>query len=115
MTTFETIDKHETEFENERHGNAFVQVARKMARNDDDGDTEFVVITRGYVDEQGSRRYKTNITLPPNPDLIEFVTEALNDVAPASIEERLDLIEEFANEGDNNAVLHEVKALRRQL
>ncbi|PSG97392.1 hypothetical protein BRD56_05580 [Thermoplasmatales archaeon SW_10_69_26] len=77
MTTFETIEKHETEFGN----NNFVQVARKIAKGeDDDSSTEFISLTRGYLDAQGSRRYKTNLSLPPEPDLVGFVKDALEDV-----------------------------------
>jgi hypothetical protein len=77
MTTFETIEKHETEFGN----NNFVQVARKIAKGeDDDTSTEFISLTRGYLDAQGSRRYKTNLSLPPEPDLVGFVKDALEDV-----------------------------------
>ncbi len=75
MTTFETIEKHETEFGN----NNFVQVARKIARNDDSS-TEFIALTRGYLDSQGSRRYKTNLTLPPESELLEFVKDSLDKV-----------------------------------
>lgn len=76
MTTFETIEKHETEFGN----NNFIQVARKIAQGEDDSSTEFIALTRGYLDAQGSRRYKTNLTLPPEPELLGFVKEALDDV-----------------------------------
>jgi hypothetical protein len=77
MTTFETIEKHETEFGN----NNFVQVARKIAKGeDDDSSAEFISLTRGYLDAQGSRRYKTNLSLPPEPDLVGFVKDALEDV-----------------------------------
>jgi hypothetical protein len=75
MTEFETIEKHETEFGN----NDFVQVARKIAR-DDDSTTEFIALTRGYLDAQGSRRYKTNLTLPPDGELLDFVEESLAKV-----------------------------------
>lgn len=72
MTTFETIEKHETEFGN----NDFIQVARKVAKSDDSS-TEFIALTRGYLDAQGARRYKTNLTIPPDSDLIEFVQDSL--------------------------------------
>lgn len=75
MTTFETIEKHETEFGN----NNFVQIARKVARSDESS-TEFIALTRGYLDGQGARRYKTNLTLPPESDLLEFITDALDKV-----------------------------------
>jgi hypothetical protein len=77
MTTFETIEKHETEFGN----NNFVQVARKIAKGEeDDTSTEFISLTRGYLDAQGSRRYKTNLSLPPEPELLGFVKDAIEDV-----------------------------------
>lgn len=75
MTTFETLEKHETEYGN----NNFLQVARKVAK-DDNGSTEFIAVTRGYMDNQGSRRYKTNLTLPTDPDIVNFVAEALGKV-----------------------------------
>lgn len=79
MTTFETIEKHETEFGN----NDFLQVARKVAKSEESS-TEFIAVTRGYLDSQGSRRYKTNLTIPPDPDLVEFVQEALSSVEAAA-------------------------------
>ncbi len=79
MTTFETIEKHETEFGN----NDFLQVARKVAKGEESS-TEFISVTRGYLDSQGSRRYKTNLSIPPDEELIEFVREALASVEAAS-------------------------------
>lgn len=73
MTTFETIEKHETEF----GSNNFLEVARKVAKSEDSS-TEFIALTRGYLDSQGSRRYKTNLTIPPEPEIIGFVREALS-------------------------------------
>ena len=75
MTTFETIEKHETEY----GANNFVQIARKVAK-DDNGSTEFIAITRGYLDGQGARRYKTNLTLPTDPDILSFVASSLGKV-----------------------------------
>lgn len=75
MTTFETLEKRETEFGN----NDFLQVARKVARSED-SETEFVALTRGYLDSQGSRRYKTNLTMPPEPRVVDFTATSLMEV-----------------------------------
>lgn len=75
MVTYETIEQHETEFGN----NNFLQVARKVAK-DDNGSTEFISVTRGYIDGQGSKRYKNQISLPTDPDVVGFVAEALKKV-----------------------------------
>lgn len=72
MTTFETLEKDETGYGN----NNFLQVARKVAK-DDHGSTEFLAVTRGYISGQGARRYKTNMTLPTDPDLVEWVAQHL--------------------------------------
>lgn len=75
MTSFETLEMHETEF-----GNAnFLQVARKVAK-DDDHETAFIALTRGYTDAQGGKRYKTNLTFPDDAEIITFVAEALAKV-----------------------------------
>lgn len=76
MTTFETVDSEEFEFD----GDNFIQVAHKVAR-DEDTETEFIAITRGYLDSQGSRRYKTNLTLPADNDVVDEVIEGLLGVA----------------------------------
>ncbi len=77
MTTFETISKHEREYGN----NNFIQVARKVAR-DDHGETYFIAVTRGYLDSQGSRRYKTNLTLPDDPEIVAWVSDHLGQLTP---------------------------------
>lgn len=72
MVTFETLEMHETEFGT----NNFVQIARKVAK-DDESSTKFIAVTRGYLDGEGAKRYKTNLTLPDDPDVVDFVQDAL--------------------------------------
>ena len=72
MTTYETIEMHETEYGR----NNFIEVARKIAKGED-GSTEFISVTRGYIDGTGQKRYKTNLTMPSDPEVVTFVAEAL--------------------------------------
>lgn len=80
MTAIDTIEKHETEFRD----NNFLQVARKVARKEDGEDVEFIALTRRYLDAQGSRRYKTTLTVPPEPELVEFLKDSLDEVQEGS-------------------------------
>lgn len=70
MTTFETIAKHEHEY----GSNSFLFVARKVAKSSD-GSTEFIALTQGYLDTQGARRYKGNLTIPPRSGLTTFLAD----------------------------------------
>jgi hypothetical protein len=76
MTRIETIEKHKHEFD----VNNVLQVARKVARDEDGNSTEFIALTRGYIDAQGSRRYKTNLTLPPDAELLAFLEDKIGRV-----------------------------------
>jgi hypothetical protein len=83
VTIFETIDSVETEFGD----NNFLEIARKVAYTEDgESETEFISITRGYLDAQGSRRYKTNLTVPPDPELVAFLARGLEDVTDEDLE-----------------------------
>lgn len=78
MTTFETIEEREFE-----HGaGQFTQVARKVAKSEGE-ETEFLTITRGYRTASGDRRFRSNVTLPPDAGLVEGVRGALADVLEA--------------------------------
>lgn len=72
MTAFRTIDETELKYGTSN----FVQVALKSAA-DINGETLFVSITRGYIDGNGSKRYKTNVTLPANRQVIQRTIDAL--------------------------------------
>lgn len=75
MVTFETLEKREMEF----GSNNFLEVARKVAQ-DEDSETEFLTMTRGYLDADGSRRYKTNLTMPYEARIVDFAATSLMEV-----------------------------------
>jgi hypothetical protein len=72
MVEFETLKSEEIEF----GGNNFIEVARKKAVSED-GENEFLSLTRGYFTSEGDRRYKSNFSIPLNEDVLEFVVEHL--------------------------------------
>jgi hypothetical protein len=83
VTIFHTIEKTETEFGT----NNFLEIARKVAYTEDGkGETEFISITLGYLDTHGCRRYKTNLTVPPDPELVAFLARGLEDVTDEDLE-----------------------------
>jgi hypothetical protein len=59
MVEFEIITVEEVEFGR----NNFIEVARKKAVGDD-GEREFVSLSRGYHLPDGTKKWKASITLP---------------------------------------------------
>src|SRR4030067_1176082 len=57
--------------------NNFLEVARKKAITDE-GDSEFISVSRGYYLPDGSEKYKKSITIPDDPAIKAFVTEKIN-------------------------------------
>lgn len=72
MVEFETLKSEEITFGE----NNFIQVARKKAISEE-GENEFVSLTRGYFTPDGDRRYKTNFSVPMEDDVVEFIVEHL--------------------------------------
>ncbi len=75
MVTFETLKSEEIKFGN----NNFLEIARKKAISDD-GENEFISISRGFITPNGEKRYRKNFTLPLNAEVIDFVVENLKKV-----------------------------------
>jgi hypothetical protein len=59
MVEFETIKAEEVEFGR----NNFIEVARKKAISEE-GEREFVSISRGYYLPDGTKKWRSSITLP---------------------------------------------------
>ena len=72
MVEFETIKAEEISFGN----NNFIEVARKKAISDD-GENEFISISRGFVTQTGEKRYKKSFSVPTNKEIVNFVTQNL--------------------------------------
>jgi hypothetical protein len=70
---FETLSAEKIPFGK----NNFLEVARKKAITDE-GDSEFISVSRGYFLPDGSEKYKKSITIPDDPTIKAFVTEKIN-------------------------------------
>jgi len=57
--------------------NNFIEIARKKAITDE-GENEFISISRGYFLPDGSERFKKSLTIPDEDDIKEFVIERLS-------------------------------------
>lgn len=75
MVKFETIKSDEAKFGN----NNFIEVARKKAISDD-GENEFISVSRGFVDMNGNRRYRKSIAVPLDPSVVNFVADKVKEM-----------------------------------
>ncbi len=74
MVEFETIKSHEIKFGT----NNFIEVARKKAKTED-GENEFISISRGFTNQEGQKRFKASIAMPVDEAFIKDVIEGLKD------------------------------------
>lgn len=56
--------------------NNFLEVARKKAITED-GENEFISLSRGYYLSDGSARFKRSLTIPDEPEIKEFVADKI--------------------------------------
>ena len=75
MVQFETIKAEEVKFGN----NNFIEVARKKAITDN-GENEFISVSRGFYAPDGSKKYRKSFTVPLDQNVIDFVAKTLKEV-----------------------------------
>lgn len=75
MVEFETIEGTEVKFGN----NNFIEVCRKKAVTDE-GENEFVSLSRGFFTPDGERRYKKNFAIPNDPEVVNQIVEGLKSL-----------------------------------
>jgi hypothetical protein len=77
MVEFETISAEEIKFGR----NSFVEVAKKRAKTDE-GENEFISISKGFYLPDGTKRYSKgkNVSLPVEPDLIKQLADKLTSL-----------------------------------
>ncbi len=75
MVEFEKLKRTEIEFGEDE----FIEVARKKSVSGE-GEDEFVSVARGFISDEGSRRYRSNISLPADEEVIEFIAEKLPEM-----------------------------------
>ena len=72
MVNFETIRAEKKQFGR----NNFLEVARKKAITDD-GENEFISLSRGYFLPDGTERFKKSLTIPDDEEMKNFVSEMI--------------------------------------
>ncbi len=70
MVEFETIKAEKVNFGR----NNFLEVARKKAIGED-GENEFISISRGYFLPDKTERFKKSLTIPDDEDIKKFIAE----------------------------------------
>ncbi|MCD6216179.1 MAG: hypothetical protein J7J92_03885 [Candidatus Aenigmarchaeota archaeon] len=75
MVEFQTIKSEEVKFGN----NNFIEVARKKAITEE-GENEFISLSRGFFLPDGTRRYKRSFTVPLENEVVNFISEKLKEV-----------------------------------
>ncbi len=72
MVEFQTMKAEEVKFGK----NNFLEIARKKAVTEE-GDNEFISLSRGFYLPDGSKRFKRNIAIPDDPQIREFVAKQI--------------------------------------
>ena len=75
MVEFQTVKSEEVKFGK----NNFLEVARKKAVADE-GENEFIAISRGFFLPDGTKRFKKSLALPDSQDIKDFVSSKLKEV-----------------------------------
>ena len=78
MVEFETIKAEEIKFGN----NNFIEVARKKAITEE-GENEFISLSRGFFAQTGERRYRKSFTIPPEASVVDFISEKVKEMLAA--------------------------------
>ena len=69
---FKTLKAEYVELER----NGFLEIAKKVAVTEE-GENEFVSISRGFVLPDGQKRYLKSFSIPANPDVVSQVSKFL--------------------------------------
>ena len=75
MVEFKTIKAQEVKFGK----NNFLEIARKKATTEE-GDNEFISLSRGFYLPDGTKRFKRNIAIPDDKQIRDFVAKHIKDM-----------------------------------
>ena len=75
MVEFETIKAEEIKFGT----NNFMEVARKKATSEN-GENTFISLSRGFITQEGEKRYRKSFTVPLDEAVINFIAEKIKEV-----------------------------------
>jgi len=75
MVEFETIKAEEIGFGNSN----FIEVARKKAITEE-GENEFISLSRGFYTLNKEKRYKKSFTIPISEEVVNFISEKIKEM-----------------------------------
>ncbi len=75
MVQFETLRAEKKEFGR----NNFIEIARKKAITEE-GENEFISISRGYYLPDGTERFKKSIAIPDDEEMKTFVADLVKNI-----------------------------------
>jgi hypothetical protein len=75
MVEFQTLKAEEVKFGK----NNFLEIARKKAVTEE-GENEFIAISRGFFLPDGTKRFKKSIAIPDQDDVKTFIADKIKGV-----------------------------------
>ena len=72
---FKTVKAEEVKFGK----NNFIEVARKKAVTEE-GENEFIAVSRGFFLPDGTKRFKKSITIPDEDKIREFIASKIKEM-----------------------------------
>ncbi|MBU5689600.1 MAG: hypothetical protein QXM68_01260 [Candidatus Aenigmatarchaeota archaeon] len=59
--------------------NNFIEIARKKVIADN-GESEFISLSRGFITNNGEKRYKQSVTIPSSKEMVDFIKKKLDEM-----------------------------------
>ncbi|MBI1972014.1 MAG: hypothetical protein HYS53_01810 [Candidatus Aenigmarchaeota archaeon] len=75
MVEFETVNSKETNFGR----NNFLEIARKRAKTEE-GENEFLSISRGFFSKTGEKIYKRSVAIPLDGEVMDFLLNSITEM-----------------------------------
>jgi len=75
MVEFQTVKAEEVKFGR----NNFLEIARKKAIAED-GENEFIAISRGFFLPDGTKRFKKSLAIPDQKEIKDFVSKNIKEM-----------------------------------
>ena len=75
MVEFQTVKAEEVKFGK----NNFLEVARKKAVAEE-GENEFIAISRGFFLPDGTKRFKKSLAIPDEQEIKDFVSSKIKEM-----------------------------------
>jgi hypothetical protein len=75
MVEFQTVKSEEVKFGK----NNFLEIARKKAIAEE-GENEFIAISRGFFLPDGTKRFKKSLAIPDDQEIKDFVSKNIKEM-----------------------------------